>query len=97
VASAVRLCRPGGRVVCVGLPSEPVPIDTAALARTEKRIIGVRAYDLGEWAALPGRLAAAASRLAPLVTHVLGLGDFGRAAELIGTRTAVKVMLSPDA
>jgi threonine dehydrogenase-like Zn-dependent dehydrogenase len=97
VASAVRLCRPGGRVVCVGLPSEPVPIDTAALARTEKRIIGVRAYDLGEWAALPGRLARAASRLAPLVTHVLGLGDFGRAAELIGTRTAVKVMLSPDA
>jgi threonine dehydrogenase-like Zn-dependent dehydrogenase len=95
VASGVRLVRPGGRVVCVGLPSSPVPIDTAALARLEKRIIGVRAYDLGEWSALPGRLDAAASRLAPLVTHVVGLGEFGRAVELITSRTAIKVMVAP--
>jgi threonine dehydrogenase-like Zn-dependent dehydrogenase len=95
VASGIRLVRPGGRVVCVGLPSRPVPVDTASLARLEKRIIGVRAYDLGEWAALPGRLAAATTRLAPLATHVVGLGEFGRAVELIASRTAIKVMLSP--
>jgi len=95
VTAAVRCCRPGGRVVCVGLPSRSVPIDTAALAREEKRIIGVRAYDLGEWGALPGRLAAAASRLLPLVTHVVGLADFSRAVELLRSRAAIKVVIAP--
>jgi threonine dehydrogenase-like Zn-dependent dehydrogenase len=95
VAHALQLCRPGGRVVCVGLPAGPVAVDTAALARQEKRVIGVRAYDLGEWATLPRRLAAAAGRLAPLVTHVVGLHELDRATELITTRAAIKVLLSP--
>jgi threonine dehydrogenase-like Zn-dependent dehydrogenase len=58
-------------------------------------MIGVRAYDLGEWAMLPGHVAVAATRPAPLVTHVVGLDDVARAAELIRTRRAIKVMLSP--
>jgi threonine dehydrogenase-like Zn-dependent dehydrogenase len=95
VTSAIRLCQPGGRVVCVGLPERSVPVDTAALARDEKRIIGVRAYDHGEWGTLPGRLAATASRLLPLVTHVAGLADFSRAIELISSRAAIKVLIAP--
>ncbi len=95
VSAALNVCRPGGRVVCVGLPSEPVPVDTAAMARAEKRIIGVRAYDLGEWAALPGRLAEAAARLRPLLTHVVALDEFDRAVELVRSRQAIKVGIAP--
>jgi threonine dehydrogenase-like Zn-dependent dehydrogenase len=96
VVDAIRFCRPGGTVVCVGLPAEAAPIDTAALARAEKRIVGVRAYEIGEWATLPESLAAAGPRLSRLVTHTLALDDIAEALELVTSRAAVKVVMSPD-
>lgn len=95
VALALRLCRPGGRVITAGLPSEPLSIDTANLARTEKTLTGVRAYDLGEWPAVPAQLAAAPA-LAGLVTHTLGLADVPRAVDLMATRQATRTAIDPS-
>jgi 2-desacetyl-2-hydroxyethyl bacteriochlorophyllide A dehydrogenase len=96
VATSLRICRPGGRVVTVGLPAESLTLDTAELARREQRLIGVRAYDLAEWADVPCQLDAA-PELRELVTHTVGLGDLARAAELLATRQATKVVVSPAA
>lgn len=92
---ALRLCRPGGRVVSAGLPSERLSLDTADLARTEKTLTGVRAYDLGEWPAVPAQLAAAPA-LAGLVTHTLGLADVPRAVDLMATRQATRTAIDPS-
>ena len=94
VALALRLCRPGGRVVTAGLPADRLDLDTADLARTEKTLTGVRAYDLGEWPGIPARLAAAPA-LSGLVTHVLGLADVPRAVELMATRRATRTAIDP--
>ena len=44
VADAVKLVRPGGRVVVVGLQEAPVPVDLRSLALREKELIGTLAH-----------------------------------------------------
>ena len=95
VARALRLCRPGGRVITAGLPARPLSLDTAALARAEQTLTGVRAYDLGEWPAIPSALAAAPT-LIDLVTHTLSLRDVPHAADLLSTRATIKTVIDPS-
>lgn len=94
VATAISLAGPGGRVVCVGLPQQPTPVDTADLAREEKVLLGSRAYDLGTWDRVPAALAAI-PQLARLVTHRLSMHDIELAIRLVEDRVATKVMLVP--
>lgn len=94
VASALTLCSPGGTVVCVGLPAQTTPVDTAELARTEKALVGSRAYDLRTWHRIPDRLAAAPD-LALLVSHMIDLDEMAQALRLVATREATKVLLRP--
>lgn len=94
VATALSLVGPGGRVVCVGLPQQPTPVDTADLAREEKVLLGSRAYDLGTWDRVPAALAAI-PQLARLVTHKLSMDDIELAIRLVEDRVATKVMLVP--
>ncbi|MDR6688640.1 threonine dehydrogenase-like Zn-dependent dehydrogenase [Arthrobacter sp. 1088] len=96
VATAVAACTDGGTVVCVGLPAQPTPVDTADLARREINIVGSRAYDLSTWKIMGERLAAA-PQLERLISHRLGFDDFGAAIELLRNRQAVKILLDPAA
>ena len=82
-------------MISAGLPSEPLSLDTADLARSEKTLTGVRAYDLGEWPSVPAQLAAAPA-LSGLVTHTLGLSDVPRAVDLMTTRQATRTAIDPS-
>jgi threonine dehydrogenase-like Zn-dependent dehydrogenase len=92
VTSATRLLGPGGRLVCVGLPSGEARFSSALLAWNEQQIIGSRGYDLSTWARIPDRLAAAAG-VERIVTHSVHLEDHIRAFGLVESRTATKVLL----
>jgi threonine dehydrogenase-like Zn-dependent dehydrogenase len=94
VELSTRLAAKGGRIVLVGLPSQPSEIDTAELARREVRLIGSRGYDLSTWGPLPERLAAA-SGLAELVTHEFELEDIQEALGLVEDSSSVKVIVRP--
>lgn len=89
-----RLLGPGGRMVCVGLPTAPAAIDTAQLAWQERTVLGSRAYDLSTWRSVPERLSRA-PQLASIVSHTLPLDQLHEALRLIESREATKVLLHP--
>ncbi|RKN43999.1 zinc-dependent alcohol dehydrogenase [Streptomyces hoynatensis] len=89
-----RLLGPGGRLICVGLPTGPATFDTAQLAWQERSVLGSRAYDLSTWQSIPGRLANA-PQLEAIAGHTVPLGELGRALGLIASRRATKVLLHP--
>ncbi|SJM63847.1 zinc-binding dehydrogenase [Gulosibacter sp. 10] len=91
---AAELLGPGGRLVCVGLPTAPAAIDTAQLAWQERSVLGSRAYDISTWSTIPRRLEQA-PQLESIVTHTLPLDRFEEAMRLLESREAVKVLLHP--
>jgi threonine dehydrogenase-like Zn-dependent dehydrogenase len=92
VSLAVRLAGRGGRVVCLGVPTDDATFSSGQLALSEKTIIGSRAYDLSTWQNVP-RMLAAAPRLEEIVSHVLPFEAHKHAVDLIETREASKVLM----
>jgi threonine dehydrogenase-like Zn-dependent dehydrogenase len=94
VSLAVELTVAGGTVVCVGLPADPVQINSGRLAMTEKSLVGARAHDIGDWQDVPQMLAKAAG-LAAIDVKTVGLDELDHAIHLTATRQASKVLLAP--
>jgi 2-desacetyl-2-hydroxyethyl bacteriochlorophyllide A dehydrogenase len=99
---ALELVRPGGRVVMVGLPTEHDSIDGAALALTEKSVVGSAAHrydtDITDAVAL---IADGRVRVDDLVTHRFPLAhlvtDALPALADSATSGAIKVLIDfPD-
>lgn len=89
-----RLLAPGGRLVCVGLPTSASMISSAELAWNEQQIIGSRAYDSSTWASVPRRLENAVGS-EQIVSHIVNLDEWEHAVELVRSRKALKVLLRP--
>lgn len=94
VSLAVELAAPGGTVVCVGLPADPVQINSGRLAMTEKSLVGARAHDISDWKDVPHMLAKATG-LAAIDVKTVGLDELDHAIHLTATRQASKVLLAP--
>jgi threonine dehydrogenase-like Zn-dependent dehydrogenase len=94
VSLAVELAAPGGTIVCVGLPSQPVEINSGRLAMTEKSLVGARAHDISDWKDVPHMLARATG-LAAIDVKTVGLDELDHAIHLTATRQASKVLLAP--
>ena len=71
-AHALRLVEPGGRVVCIGLSSEPTPIDTRDLVLRDVTVVGILSASPGLTRTIEHY---AAGRVVPdaLVAEVIGL------------------------
>jgi len=99
VASALTVARRGGRIVLVGLPAHPGPVDFAALAAAEKEVIGSLSHVYDEdFAAAVDLLADGRVQVDPLITQRLALHEvvtqgFERLAS--GDRAAIKILASP--
>jgi len=77
---AVELVEPAGRVVFVGIASEPSLVDSRTLARKDVTAVGILGASLG----IENTIAAYASGAvdpAPLASAVIGLDDVARALE----------------
>lgn len=72
---APALCRPGGRVVVVGMCPEPVEIDFLALMNTEVEIRPVYCNAKDEFARALGLLAGGHLDAVPLISDRVGLGE----------------------
>jgi threonine dehydrogenase-like Zn-dependent dehydrogenase len=94
VSKALELAAPGGTVVCVGLPANPVEINSGRLAMTEKSLVGARAHDISDWKDVPQMLAKATG-LAAIDVKTVGLDELDHAIHLTATRQASKVLLAP--
>ncbi|MBV8423799.1 MAG: alcohol dehydrogenase catalytic domain-containing protein [Candidatus Eremiobacteraeota bacterium] len=93
----LRALRREATIVCVGLPSEPVPIDiTAYIAKKMivlKGIFGRRIWD--SWEMLLAMVESGRLDLSGMITHRLGLEEFDRGIELLKGPSA-KVIISPN-
>ncbi|MET8151227.1 zinc-binding dehydrogenase [Actinoplanes sp. NPDC049668] len=96
VDTALRLARPGARVVLVGIPDGDSTTFSAALAR-RKGLTLVLVRRMGE--VYPRAIDLAARKLvdlAPLVTDVFALDEAGAAMTTAAARTGLKVVIHPN-
>ncbi|GIE53629.1 sorbitol dehydrogenase [Amorphoplanes nipponensis] len=96
VDTALRLAKPGARVVLVGIPDGDRTSFSAGLAR-RKGLTLVLARRMGE--VYPRAIDLAARGLvdlAPLVSDVFGLGEAATALKTAAARTGLKVVIHPQ-
>jgi L-iditol 2-dehydrogenase len=95
---AIKSLKRNGKMLLLGIPHHPVPIDLKDLSLNDKDIIAIR----GEGRANVGRavslLANGRVNIAPLVTHTFPLAQFEEAYRTFNERIggAMKVILKPQ-
>jgi 2-desacetyl-2-hydroxyethyl bacteriochlorophyllide A dehydrogenase len=94
---ALELAPKAGKVIVLGIPTEPVPVNVAALAFAEKSVIGCRAYAPLDWRQTVGILERRTDDLARLLTASISLYNHDQAFNLLRDRQAGKIVLSPGA
>ena len=93
---AVRMVKPGGRIVVLGLCFREVKIDTSLMVFKEVECIGSRVY-LDEFSRTLRLFSKGYLKAEPLITHELPLRDGVRAFKMLDERrgNAIKVLLKP--
>jgi 2-desacetyl-2-hydroxyethyl bacteriochlorophyllide A dehydrogenase len=94
VADALRLVRPGGRVVLTGLPHEATPVRFFSVVRREISILGSMIYQ-DEFAEAMQLVAAGQVRTRPLITHHFALHEIERAFAVYREPSSIKIALTP--
>lgn len=94
VPLALAMLARGGRCATVGIPTDLVNLDLAALVLDELELVGVRAA-AGEMGATLDLIADGRIRAGELITHRFPLADFATALDVAASRTdgAIKVMI----
>lgn len=93
VETAVKLCRPGGRIVLTGLPHEATTLDFFWVVRRELRLLGSMIYQ-DEFPEAIDLLATGAVRVERLLTHRYPLAEIQSAFEAHERSDSIKVALS---
>lgn len=96
--AAVSLAGPGGRVVFVGLYSQPVVVDALAIVRGEREIVGSLSHFFRtDFATAVALLSLGVVNAAPLISHRVRLTDaLGAFDELAANpKSHLKVLVSP--
>jgi 2-desacetyl-2-hydroxyethyl bacteriochlorophyllide A dehydrogenase len=94
---ALEIAPKAGKVIVLGIPHDPVPINVAALAFAEKSLIGCRAYAPVDWTRTIGIVERRVDDLARLLTARMSIFDHDTAFRLLRESQAVKIVLSPGA
>jgi 2-desacetyl-2-hydroxyethyl bacteriochlorophyllide A dehydrogenase len=91
---ALRLVRPGGRVVLTGLPHDATPVRFFSVVRREISIVGSMIYQ-DEFAEAMQLVAAGKVKTRPLVTHRFALDEIEHAFAVHRDPSSIKVALTP--
>jgi len=98
IAQAMRICRRGGRVSLMGIPSQPVQLDMAEdmifKGLTIHCIVGRRLYET--WDTMRSLLASGRLNIAPAITHELAFEQFDHGMELMRDGRCGKVVFRLD-
>jgi L-iditol 2-dehydrogenase len=94
---ATRLCRPGGRVVLLGIAGEgrTLTLPSDLLVGKDMALIGSIAYPAAVWSRVVGLVSAGVLALDPIVTHRFPAAAFADAVRLMDDRRGIvaKVVL----
>lgn len=99
IQQALRICRRGGHVSLMGIPSQPVQMDLAEelifKGITVHGIVGRRLYET--WNAMQSLLASGRLDIAPAITHQLPFNQFEKGMALMQEGRCGKVVFLMDA
>ena len=97
VQMATQLCRPGGRVLLLGIAGEgrALTLPSDLLVGKDMALIGSIAYSAAVWSRVVGLVSDRVLDLAPIVTHRFPARDFEAAVRLMDDRRGIvaKVVL----
>ncbi len=99
VADAIRCARKGSRIVIVGVPEDPVPVDIAAIQDWELELVGTLMYQRRDFEAAIAYLARGSVRTEGFVTDVVELEAAPAAFERLATDpgAAMKILVKGPA
>lgn len=96
-ATLLKAVRREATIVCIGLPSEPIPLDVGEFISKKmivlKGVFGRRIWDT--WEMLLALVDSGRLDLSGMITHRLGLDEFEKGIELLKGPSA-KVIISPN-
>jgi threonine dehydrogenase-like Zn-dependent dehydrogenase len=95
VTDALNMVKPGGKVVLIGIHPAPAQIQTTSFVRSAKTIIGAYGYDAEIWNRALTLMNNGQVKTAPIITHVMPFQDAKRGFELLVSKEATKVILTP--
>jgi threonine dehydrogenase-like Zn-dependent dehydrogenase len=95
VTGDVDLLKKGGKLMVVGLATEPADFLPVAFALGEKEIIGIRAYSPSTWETCLRVLASGKIDLTPLISHRLPMAEAEKGFQLIEHAGGKKILLKP--
>jgi 2-desacetyl-2-hydroxyethyl bacteriochlorophyllide A dehydrogenase len=93
VEQSVKMARPGGRVVLIGLSTSPAAISPIDIARNEIQLMGSVMYieEFGQAVSLVNKRAL---KFEPMISHVLPLDQCGDGFELVAAgKEAMKILI----
>ena len=98
IRQATEMVTGGGRIVLLGLPTEPVPLElTDHVIFKEARIYGVTGRVLfQDWVTMSALLASGTVDVTPVITHRFPLEEFEKAFEAMDSGRSGKVLLLPN-
>jgi len=95
---AIKAMKRNGKLLLLGIPHHPVPIDFKDLSLNDKDIIAIRGEGRGNVGRAISLLANGRVNLAPLVTHTFPISRFEEAYRTFNERIdgAMKVIIKPQ-
>ncbi len=98
INDAFRGLKLGGTVVLMGIPKGPVSIDLSTdVIFKEAKVIGINGREIfGTWFLMVDLLETGKLDLDFIITHRLGLSEFGQAMDLIRQGVSGKILLDPS-
>jgi 2-desacetyl-2-hydroxyethyl bacteriochlorophyllide A dehydrogenase len=98
LATAYSALTPGGRMVVVGIHSEPRPLDLRSLFEREVEVLGARLYSRADFKHAVTLIENGSIDPSPLVTDVVDIESAGTAFEhLLGGGSSMKILLASTA
>ena len=95
IPQALEMVKPGGRVVLIGVHSEPVEFDPTPMVRSRKSIISAYGYTDQQWSRGISLLASKKLDVEPIITHRLPLAQAEEGFQLATRQEAAKVIFMP--
>ena len=95
VTEAVRMVKPGGKVILIGIHPKPAEIPTTEFVRLSKTIIGAYGYDIDIWQRCLALLTTGKVQVKQMITHRLPLTQADEGFEAAISRKAAKVIFIP--
>ncbi len=96
IDQGLKMLKPGGTLIVVGLHSKPAEIDTFSMVLGNKKMQGVIGFNPEQWKKAVGLIASGRVDTAALITHRIPISEAQQGFRLAERKEAVKIIFTPE-